>query len=162
MAEPQAGVVLEHGKVRMEFVVTSAESDGELHQMRVTYQPQSDLPPSHIHPAQDETFEILDGEVEFILDGVTRTFAAPAVVEVPSGTVHQLHNVSDRPATVLWSTRPALRTGEFFMAMPPCRRAAFAVLGVVRRPAPTGLATPAPGAPGDTAARRGPASVAEP
>jgi quercetin dioxygenase-like cupin family protein len=85
--------------------------------MRVTYQAHSDLPPSHIHPAQDETFEILEGEVEFILDGVTKAFAAGAVVEVPSGTVHQLHNVSDQPATVLWSTRPALRTGEFFLAM---------------------------------------------
>ena len=36
---------------------------------------------------------------------------------MPSGTVHQLHNISDHPATVLWSTRPALRTGEFFMAL---------------------------------------------
>ena len=117
MTDPQAGVVLEQGKVRMEFVVTSGESEGELHQMRVTYQPHSDLPPSHLHPAQDETFEILDGEVEFIIDGVPKVFASGAVVEVPSGAVHQLHNISDQPATVLWSTRPALRTGEFFMAL---------------------------------------------
>ena len=101
----------------MEFVVTSAESDGALHQMRVTYEPHSDLPPSHIHPAQDETFEIVEGEVEFILDGVPSVHAAGAVVQVPSGTVHQLHNISDQPATVVWSTRPALRTGEFFIAM---------------------------------------------
>jgi quercetin dioxygenase-like cupin family protein len=85
--------------------------------MRVTYAAHSDLPPSHIHPAQDETFEILDGEVEFILDGETSVHPVRSVVEVPSGTVHQLHNVSDQPATVLWSTRPALRTGEFFIAM---------------------------------------------
>jgi quercetin dioxygenase-like cupin family protein len=117
MTEPRAGVVIEGDKLRMEFVVTSAESDGELHQMRVTYGPHSDLPPSHIHPAQDETFEILEGEVEFILDGVPSTFAAGAVVGVPSGMVHQLHNVSDHAATVLWSTRPALRTGEFFLAL---------------------------------------------
>ena len=117
MTEPRAGVVIDGDQVRMEFVVTSAESDGELHQMRVTYQPHSDLPPSHIHPAQDETFEILEGEVEFILDGVVTTFAAPTVVEVPSGVVHQLHNAGDAPATLLWSTRPALRTGEFFLAL---------------------------------------------
>jgi len=117
MTEPRAGVVIEGEKLRMEFVVTSAESDGELHQMRVTYAPHSDLPPSHIHPAQDETFEILDGAVEFILDGVPSVHAAAATVEVPAGTVHQLHNISDEPATVLWSTRPALRTGEFFLAL---------------------------------------------
>jgi quercetin dioxygenase-like cupin family protein len=117
MTQPQAGVVLDNDKVRMEFVVTSGESDGELHQMRVTYAPHSDLPPSHLHPAQDETFEILEGSVEFILDGVRSQHAAPAVVAVPAGTVHQLHNPSDQPATVLWSTQPALRTGEFFIAL---------------------------------------------
>ena len=117
MTEPRAGVVIENDNLRMEFVVTTAESDGALHQMRVTYSPHSDLPPSHIHPAQDETFEVLEGEMEFILDGVPRVHAASAVVEVPSGTVHQLHNISDEPATILWSTRPALRTGEFFLAL---------------------------------------------
>ena len=117
MTEPHAGLVLEHDKVRMEFVVTSAESTGDLHQMRVTYAPHSDLPPSHIHPTQDETFEILDGAMEFILDGIRSEHAAPAIVEVPAGTVHQLRNPTDAPATVLWSTRPALRTGEFFLAL---------------------------------------------
>ena len=117
MTEPSAGVVIEGEKLRMEFVVTSAESDGDLHQMRVTYAPHSDLPPSHLHPSQDETFEILDGAVEFILDGVRSQHAAPAVMEVPAGTVHQLHNPTDQSATVLWSTRPALRTGEFFIAL---------------------------------------------
>jgi quercetin dioxygenase-like cupin family protein len=117
MTEPQAGVVLANDKVRMEFVVTSGDSAGELHQMRVIYAPHSDLPPSHLHPAQDETFEILEGAVEFILDGVRTEHAAPAVVEVPAGTVHQLHNPSDQPAAVLWSTRPALRTGDFFIAL---------------------------------------------
>jgi quercetin dioxygenase-like cupin family protein len=117
MTEPQAGVVIEGDKLRMEFVVTSAESAGELHQMRVTYGPHSDPPPSHLHPAQDETFEVLDGTMEFILDGVRSQLSAPAVVEVTAGTVHQLCNPSDEPATVLWSTRPALRTGEFFVAL---------------------------------------------
>jgi mannose-6-phosphate isomerase-like protein (cupin superfamily) len=117
MTEPRAGVVIEGDKLRMEFVVTSAESGGDLHQMRVTYGPRSDPPPSHLHPAQDETFEILEGTVEFVLDGVRSEHTAPAVVEVPAGTVHQLRNPTDAPATVLWSTRPALRTGEFFLAL---------------------------------------------
>ena len=117
MTEPRAGVVIEGEKLRMEFVVTSAESDGALHQMRVTYGPHSDPPPSHLHPAQDEIFEILEGAVEFTLDGVPSEHAAPAVVEIPAGTVHHLRNHTDQPATVLWSTRPALRTGEFFLAL---------------------------------------------
>ena len=110
--------MLEHGKVRMEFVATSAESAGELHQMRVTYAPHSDLPPSHIHPARTRPSRSSTVRSSSILDGVPSGYAAGAVVEVPSGMVHQLHNISDQPATVgCWSTRPALRTGEFFMAL---------------------------------------------
>ena len=117
MREPRAGVVIDGDQVRMEFVVTRAESDGELHQMRVTYGPHSDPPPPHLHPAQDETFEILDGAIASVLDGVRSENVAPTVVIVPAGTVHELRNHTDEPATVLWSTRPALRTGEFFLAL---------------------------------------------
>lgn len=60
MSDLRAGIVLEHGTMRMEFVVTAPESTGELHQMRVAYAPHSDPPPPHLHPAQDESFEILD------------------------------------------------------------------------------------------------------
>jgi quercetin dioxygenase-like cupin family protein len=117
MTEPRAGVVLDFDNARMEFLVTRVESAGDVHQMRVTYPPHSDPPPPHLHPAQDETFEIVEGQVEFVLDGLRSEHPAPAVVEVGRGTVHQLRNDSGEPATVLWSTRPALRTGEFFMAM---------------------------------------------
>ena len=120
--EPSIGVVLETEDLRLEFVVTRTESDGDLHQMRATYGPHSAAPPPHLHPAQDETFEIVDGVVEFVLDGVTTRHRAPSMVTIRAGTVHQLHNPADRSATVVWSTRPALRTGEFFMAMHDAQR----------------------------------------
>lgn len=115
MSELCAGIILEGETATMEFVVTRVESDGALHQMRVTYPPRSSPPPPHLHPAQDETFEVVRGQMEFVLDGVTSVRSAPAMVTVPAGTVHQLRNPGDAPATVVWSTRPALRTGEFFM-----------------------------------------------
>ena len=117
MIEPRAGIILDFHDVRMEFVVTATESFGALHQMLVTYRPHSDPPPSHLHPAQDETFELLDGGIEFVVDGVRSRHRAPAVVEVPAGAVHELRNPLDEPATVLWSTRPALRTGQFLLAV---------------------------------------------
>lgn len=117
MSAAQPGTVLEHGTVRLEFVVTAAESSGELHQMLARYEPHSELPPPHLHPAQEETFEILDGGIEFVLDGVRSEHHSPATVVVPAGTVHQMRNHTDRPATVRWSTRPALRTGEFFVEL---------------------------------------------
>ncbi len=117
MSELHAGVILVGENATMEFVVTRHESDGALHQMHVTYPPRSSPPPPHLHPAQDETFAVVDGRIEFVIDGVTSVHQAPAVVEVTAGTVHQLRNPGDIAATVVWSTRPALRTGEFFMAL---------------------------------------------
>jgi mannose-6-phosphate isomerase-like protein (cupin superfamily) len=86
---PYAGQVLDNGWTRMEFVVTAADSARELHEMRVTYAPNSPFPPPHLHPAQDEHFEILQGSVLFVVDGVERTLGTGEHIEIPRGTVHQ-------------------------------------------------------------------------
>lgn len=111
------GQVLDDGHVRMEFVRTSAETDGELHEMHVTYAPASPLPPAHLHPAQEERFEVAEGELLFVIDGQPRTVAAGESITVPPGRVHQVRNAGPVPAVATWQTRPALRTGEFFEAI---------------------------------------------
>ena len=107
------GTVLDSGAVRMQFTTTTAESDGALHEMRVTYGPRSPLPPAHLHPAQRERFEVHSGTLEFLVDGVRTTVSAGEALDVPQGAVHQVRNPGDEPAEVTWQTRPALRTGEF-------------------------------------------------
>ena len=116
-----AGQVLDNGITRMEFVVTAAESDGALHEMRVTYQPQSPFPASHVHPAQEEHFEVVEGEMRFVVDGQERTVTAGQAIDVPRGAPHQARNPGTAPAVVIWQTRPALRTGEFFEALHAAR-----------------------------------------
>jgi len=113
--------VLDSGAVRMEFTTTAADSDGALHEMRATYAPGSPLPPAHLHPAQRERFEVHEGELSFLVDGVERTVAAGEVLEVPPGAVHQVRNAAQVPAVVTWQTRPALRTGEFLCAIHSAR-----------------------------------------
>jgi mannose-6-phosphate isomerase-like protein (cupin superfamily) len=115
------GTVIDSGTVRMEFTTTAADSDGALHEMRVTYVPHSPLPPAHLHPAQTERFEVHSGELSFLIDGVQTLVTAGEVVEVPPGAVHQVENPGDVPAVATWQTRPALRSGEFHCAIAAAR-----------------------------------------
>jgi len=112
-----AGNVYDGDPVRLEILRTGVETDGTLHEMRATYVPESPLPPAHLHPDQDERFEVLEGTLRFLVDGEERTVHAGQFIEVPRGAVHQVHNPGGVPAVAIWQTRPALRTAEFFHAI---------------------------------------------
>jgi quercetin dioxygenase-like cupin family protein len=49
---------------------------------------QGKVTPLHIHPASDETFYILDGEILLDLDGTRRSLSTGGVVVVPRGIPH--------------------------------------------------------------------------
>ena len=74
-------------------------------------------PPSHLHPHQDERFEVLEGELTADVSGKVRVLRAGDIVEVPRRTAHRMWNASDGPARARWEVRPALRTQEFFAAV---------------------------------------------
>ena len=62
MAKP--GDIIEgHGGFRLELVQTGAETDGELLVMEVSYGGATGPPPEHLHPRQDEPFEVLEDTV---------------------------------------------------------------------------------------------------
>ena len=72
--------------------------------MEATYGDASWLPPEHLHPRQDEHFEVLEGTMRAIVGGTERSYGP--------GEPHQM--ASEGPARVRWEVRPALRTAEFF------------------------------------------------
>jgi quercetin dioxygenase-like cupin family protein len=80
--------------------------------MEATYGGTGALPPAHFHPHQHERFEVLEGEIRAVLDGVERRYLAGESFEVPVGTPHQM--TADVPARVRWVIAPAMRTAEFF------------------------------------------------
>jgi len=87
----------------------------ELLEMEATYSGEGALPPPHLHPSQDERFEVLEGAVSVVVDGHSRRHEAGEAFEVPAGTVHQMGG--DGQARVKWEVRPALKTAEFFEAL---------------------------------------------
>ena len=107
-----AGQELTGSGNHLRFIRTAAETDGEVLEMESTYRDGAQLPAAHFHPAQDEFFEVLEGTVRTIIDGVETTHAAGETFHVPAGTVHQM--VGETGTRLNWQVRPALRTAEFF------------------------------------------------
>ena len=109
-------IVLTHAVtgVELRLVKRSADTNGELLEMLATYPAGSAPPPPHFHPEQHEHFEILEGSVRAEVNGEVRTLHAGETLDVPPKVIHTFSNPGSSPAKVLWQTRPALRTEEFF------------------------------------------------
>jgi len=84
----------------------------ELLEMEAIYGGTGQMPPLHFHPSQSERFEVVEGTVRTVIDGIERSYGAGESFEVPAGTVHQM--AADPPARLRWQVRPTLRTPEFF------------------------------------------------
>lgn len=71
-------------------------------------------PPSHLHPAQDEHFEILQGAMLAQIGGEEVEARAGGELEVPRGTAHKMWNAGEEVAVTRWVTSPAGRTLDWF------------------------------------------------
>jgi quercetin dioxygenase-like cupin family protein len=106
---PEAGQEIEgFGGMSLRFVIVEPE---EL-VMEATYSGEAGMPPPHLHPKQDERFEVLEGTMRAVVDGGERAYSAGKAFEVPAGTPHQM--AAEGPTRTRWEVRPALRTAEFF------------------------------------------------
>ena len=90
--------------------------------VEATYAPHGSRPPAHLHPAQDERFEVLDGVLTARVDGQERTLRMDDKLEVPRGVAHQMWNAGDVPARVSWTTTPAGRTLAWFRTLDSLQR----------------------------------------
>jgi uncharacterized cupin superfamily protein len=80
--------------------------------MEAFYSGEGQLPREHLHPIQDERFEVLEGAVRVVIEGEPRRYVAGEAFDIPARTPHQMagHGV----ARVRWEVSPSLRTAEFF------------------------------------------------
>ena len=97
--------------------VTVLRNDPELLEVEAEYAPSGKAPPAHFHPRQIEHFEVLEGVLSTRVDGEEHPLEAGEVLEVPDGVSHQMWNAGIKPTRVLWQTRPAGRTEEWFAAI---------------------------------------------
>jgi len=86
--------------------IAGAQTGGAFALLEAVVPPQSG-PPPHRHLREDETFVVLEGELEFQSNG--RAIPAPAgtVIHVPKGTVHSYATGGTAPVRMLFLYAPA-------------------------------------------------------
>jgi quercetin dioxygenase-like cupin family protein len=88
------------------FLVTGAESGGAYFAMQALVPPGGG-PPRHIHTREDETFYLLQGNVEFLLGEQTVVAGPGDFVNVPRGIVHRFQNTGTDTARIILTFTPA-------------------------------------------------------
>jgi mannose-6-phosphate isomerase-like protein (cupin superfamily) len=114
MARP--GTTLENPVTgeRLVFRRTTADSRGAVCSFDYFLPTRGSVPLAHVHPRQEEQFEIVSGTARVRVGWRLRRAKAGERVVVPRGTVHRLWNDGEDELHVLVEFRPALRTEEGF------------------------------------------------
>jgi quercetin dioxygenase-like cupin family protein len=79
------------------------------------YVPPGGGPPPHRHDFE-ETFSLLEGEVDIVFRGAKQVVRAGETIHVPANAPHQFHNSSTRPARMLCICSPAGQE-DFFLEL---------------------------------------------
>jgi quercetin dioxygenase-like cupin family protein len=111
-----AGQVIENpvSGERITFVRTAADTGGELVAIDLELPPDAKVPGTHVHPLQEERFEVLEGTMRFTLGWRVVEAGAGEVVVVPPGRRHDFGNAGPDRARVRVEIRPALRMEQLF------------------------------------------------
>lgn len=63
-------------------------------------------PPMHVHADEEEAFYVLDGEIEFEVDGTVTTAVAGSFALVPRGAVHTFRVLTDTARMLVIASAP--------------------------------------------------------
>jgi quercetin dioxygenase-like cupin family protein len=97
---------------RLRFERTTDEKGEEVLRVEMWVDPGGGVPP-HIHPAMEESFEVLAGHPSFLAGRKWRTAAPGETVVVPAGVRHAYRNRGDEVAHVVCEARPPSSLQEF-------------------------------------------------
>jgi quercetin dioxygenase-like cupin family protein len=102
---------------RLVFRKTSQETNGEAVVLEAFVKPSGFVAAAHVHPYQEERFQVLRGTVGFKLDR-SRLIAGPGQrITVPAGTPHKFWNAGEDEAHFVSEVRPALQFEQLIETM---------------------------------------------
>ena len=99
-------------------LLSPEQSDGRMAILDMVL-PKGAEPPPHVHQNEDETFYILDGSVEFIINGIPHTLETGAVLFAPRGIPHYFKILTDT-AHILTIITPGDLWNYFMEFSEPC------------------------------------------
>lgn len=91
-----------------EFLETARDTNGQHVTLKATIYSKGQLVPKHFHVFQDETFEVVSGQLTVWLDGQTRTLSAGEKITLPKNIPHNHYNSEDIPLSYIHTITPAL------------------------------------------------------
>ncbi|HEX6388756.1 MAG TPA: cupin domain-containing protein [Solirubrobacteraceae bacterium] len=100
--------------MRWEITHSSAETSGEMFRAMNWLDPRMPGPPLHVHPGQEESFEVFEGTLDVFVDGSWRQVRPGETATVAPGAPHTLRNATDEPVKVATTIKPAGTTEAFF------------------------------------------------
>ncbi len=100
--------------LRTVFRKTAQETNGELLQVDWIGEPGWTTGPDHVHPLQEERFEVLSGRLGLRVEGVERVLGEGEALTAPVGSAHAAWNAGEGEVHALVDFRPALRTETAF------------------------------------------------
>lgn len=102
---------------RLELRVSTSETNGEYLVADYWLAPGGGVAAPHIHPLQEESFEVISGTVLFKIDGEDHLSPPGTRHVVSAGTAHQMLNQSDEKIHIVSELRPALRSEELLQTV---------------------------------------------
>ena len=102
---------------RLVFTATSAETDGKYVRFECFVKPSGFVAAAHLHPLQEELFEIVEGSMTFKVNGQELPTRPGNRILVPAGTSHQFWNAGDGTARFMCEVRPALQFEQLVETM---------------------------------------------
>jgi quercetin dioxygenase-like cupin family protein len=93
---------------------TRSEQTGGAYSLFEIASPPGGGPPPHIQHREDESFYLLEGEYEFLVEGRSFRVDAGSLIYVPRGTLHAHKNVGEGTGRLLLSQTPGGSHERFF------------------------------------------------
>lgn len=103
--------------MRWEITHSGADTAGEMFRALNWLDPNMPGPPAHVHPGQEESFEVLEGTLDVCVDGEWRQVPAGETATVAPGVPHTLRNSTSETVKVATTIKPAGTTEAFFEDM---------------------------------------------
>ncbi len=92
----------------IEFIETSAETNGERVTLKVKLKSKGQAVDDHLHIIQEESYKILSGRMTYILDGNQHYVNAGEEVVLPKNKAHNHYNTDNEPVEYIQSITPGL------------------------------------------------------
>lgn len=99
---------------RMTFLKTWLETNGTLLQIACESPVSNTREHLHIHPYQENRFEVISGELTFWVDGEIRKAKKGETISVPKNTSHEFWNGGTENAIYIQEFSPALKIDQLF------------------------------------------------